>query len=307
MTNADRLMLTNMARALPLAAALLLLAGCGKGYAIDRFLPETRLVNPQLARYGLAPEQVHCVGNQLAASLSPWQMRLLAMKAGAVTPGGAYPEKLRIRDLLWVAGHVNDADVGPALMRATGACAVPLVETRSIEAAALPTAAEFEEETGPTSGPRRYLPSEDLLQALEAYGQGDFNRAAILGAAAAAKGDSGAHQFLGGLYSTGHGVVADAAMAVRLYRIAAEHGWAEAMNNLGRAYETGEGVARDPVEALKWYLLASARPTEEPELVQRNIAHVVADMTTEDIGRSAERARQWEQAHGNPSTVTPHE
>ncbi|HEY0626917.1 MAG TPA: tetratricopeptide repeat protein [Allosphingosinicella sp.] len=277
-----------------------LLSACGKGYSVDRLRPKTFLVNPQLARFGLSPEQVQCVGGELASKLSAWQMRLLAMKAQGATPGNMYSAELTVRDLLWVASHVNDPAVPQELNRATAACNVPTVETTSIQAAAEPPPAVAPQTPAPSSeenGPTAYQPTENLLKALEAYEKGDFAAAAELGQSAAAQGDSGAHQFLGGLYSVGHGVPADPAAAVKWYSLAAEKGWSEAMNNLGRAYETGQGVPKDPIQALKWYLLASSRETEDPELVRRNIASVTIDMSTADIERASKLAREWEQSH----------
>jgi TPR repeat protein len=47
------------------------------------------------------------------------------------------------------------------------------------------------------------------------------------------------------------------------------------MNNLGKALEAGAGVAADPVEALKWYFLASARATEDEQMVARNVQNLL--------------------------------
>ncbi|MDQ3139596.1 MAG: hypothetical protein M3Q15_02585, partial [Pseudomonadota bacterium] len=89
----------------------------------------------------------------------------------------------------------------------------------------------------------------------------------------------------------------DEATAAKWYRLAAEQGWSEAMTNLGQAYEAGAGVPRDAVEALKWYLLAAARPTEDPALVNANIANVSGALSIEQIDEAGRLARAWEQAH----------
>lgn len=144
------------------------------------------------------------------------------------------------------------------------------------------------------NGPSDYRPSEALLQALEAYERSDYAAAVRLARNASEGGDSGAQQFLGGLYAAGQGVRADVGRAVHYYALAAEQGWSEAMNNLAKAYETGFGIGRDPVEALKWYLLASARATEDEGLVAANMHGLLARMSLADIERAGALAHQWE-------------
>lgn len=45
--------------------------------------------------------------------------------------------------------------------------------------------------------------------------------------------------------------------AVRLYRLAADHGFAKAQVNLGNCYRFGEGVEQDAEEAVRWFQLAA--------------------------------------------------
>jgi len=62
---------------------------------------------------------------------------------------------------------------------------------------------------------------------------------------------------LGQAYFEGKGVAQDVAMALRLYRLAAEQGLPQAQTELGRAYAKGEGVQKDAGEAYRWYHLAA--------------------------------------------------
>jgi TPR repeat protein len=84
--------------------------------------------------------------------------------------------------------------------------------------------------------------------------------------------------------------------AVKYYGLAAEQGWSEAMNNLAKAYETGFGIGRDPVQALKWYLLASARATEDEQMVAANMQTLLRGMSMAEIEKGAALAREWEGA-----------
>jgi len=285
-----------MFRTLKLALPLLFLAGCATGYVIDRLRPKTYLVGPQLVRYGLDPDQAQCAGASLSKALDVWQMRQLADAARAAR-GDA---ELTPRHLAWYASQVKDAKVAAALDRALADCGVSTAaqpQITIIEGDLPPPDGVVAARTGPTNGPADYAPSDDLWAALQAHEKGDFATAARLSQIAADAGDSGAQQFLGGLYAFGQGVAKSPVEAARYYARAAEQGWSEAMVNLGKAYETGEGVPTDPVEALKWYLLASARPTENPELVQGNIRNVSGGLSVTQIEQAAALARAWEQAH----------
>lgn len=283
-----------------------MLAGCA-GYALDYTTPKISIVAPELARYGLSAEQAQCVGTRLATNLSVWQIRQLKDVAAA----GIRQDQGRLtpQDLVWIASRVRDSKVTLEVARATGACAIasPVAPARKTpdpvyvrepesSAAAPAESGDTAETVGSPkvqSGPVDYQPSADLIAALEAYERADYALAARLAGEAASAGDSGANQFLGGLYAAGAGVPIDFAAAARHYAIAAEQGWSEAMNNLGKAYEIGQGVALDRVEALKWYLLASIRTTDDEQIVQRNMQQIVRDMTVVEIEQAATRADEW--------------
>jgi hypothetical protein len=292
-----------------LAFPIVLSAGCSTGYAIDHLRPKTALIGPQLMRYGLNPGQVQCVGQYLGQHLSTQQLRRLSDAARAVTPGVLYPEKLKPTDLLWIATQAKDQDLGAAVARASDDCkltVLPAPDPAKIASEAAPVAEggeSIEERTANANatiqnGPRDYQPSDKLWAAFEAYERRDFDTAAKLAIAASDEGDSGAQQFVGGLYATGQGVRTDQAAAVRYYALAAEKGWSEAMTNLGMAYQNGAGVTRNPVEALKWYLLASHRPTEDAQLVERNRQGLSATMTLDEITEAGTLAWRWEQNRG---------
>lgn len=71
--------------------------------------------------------------------------------------------------------------------------------------------------------------------------------------ASASQGRPRAQTLLAYLLANGQGGEVDLSRALRLYKLAAEHGDADAQNNLGEIYETGRGVTADPGEALRWY------------------------------------------------------
>ena len=294
-------------RFLPLALLpLILAAGCApKGYLFDhKESSKTALIVPELRRYGLDPEQSQCVGGKLGVDLSIWQLRQLL--AAGVAVRGPNPGPGTTGDLLRAASHVRDREVPVAVPRAVTDCGADMVVKASVEAPAgaapaAPAAPAPASGTAPASaapipsGPPDYQPSEDFVRATEAFERGDVAAAAQLTRSAADKGDSGAQQFLGGLYDFGAGVPKDPAAAARWYAMAAEQGWAEAMNNLGQAYERGVGVPRSEVEALKWYILASARDTEDVAMVRRNMANLTLRMSEEQIAEASGLARAWEE------------
>jgi len=74
---------------------------------------------------------------------------------------------------------------------------------------------------------------------------------------AADQGLAKAEYSLGRLLFSGEGVRQDRAEAVKYFRRATVQGYALAQHRLGRAYELGLGVPRDLVEAHWWYSLAA--------------------------------------------------
>ncbi|MBA3676232.1 MAG: sel1 repeat family protein [Sphingosinicella sp.] len=293
-----------------------LLAGCTSGYTLDYLRAETSLVAPKLPRYGLDPAQTQCVAARLAANLTVVQMRRLGDVAGLAVRQGAAPLPLNLKDLSWVSTRVRDPQIPRELTKALDGCG--LLEAENSGAPQIAVRAPGGDEIIPSveiitgdlpksggtassrvNGPPDYQPHADLLKALDAYEAGNKPEAVRLAKIAAEKGDSGAQQFLAGLYSAGIGVAADPIAAATYYARAAEQGWSEAMNNLGQAYEAGQGVPRDKVIALKWYLLASARPTEDAEKVARNLENLVRDMSPEQIQKAAALAREWERNYGS--------
>lgn len=292
---------------LPILLPLAALGGCA-GYAIDYTKPKPALIAPQLPRYGLDEDQARCFAASLSGSLTVWQMRQLQQMSAALADATPVHVPLTAADLLRAASFVQDREVAPHVARAVESC--DLIPPPAMAASQAPddamektapdqSLAGNEAKAAPSkipNGPADYQPSDALLAALEAFGKDDHATAARLSKAAAEAGDSGAQQFLGGLYAFGKGVREDPAEAARWFGAAAEQGWSEAMNNLGRAYAEGKGVARDSVQALKWYMLASNRATEDQDLVAANIRELVATMTVEDIQKGAALASEWERS-----------
>ena len=111
-------------RVLPPALFLsALLAGCA-GNVADYVGSRSSIIAPQLARYGLDPTQTQCVGQRLAAALSPLQLRRFARLAAAVEQGFFNSERLTVRDLMHVAGSMPSAEVRNTLEAAARECAV---------------------------------------------------------------------------------------------------------------------------------------------------------------------------------------
>ncbi|HWT14067.1 MAG TPA: hypothetical protein VN231_15035 [Allosphingosinicella sp.] len=111
-------------RLLPAALTIFgLLAGCA-GNVADYVGPRTSIVAPQLVRYGMNETESQCVSQRLAISLTPLQLRRFTRLAGSVRQGFFDPERLTVRDLLHVAGSMNDPQIRLELARATEGCGV---------------------------------------------------------------------------------------------------------------------------------------------------------------------------------------
>ena len=107
-----------MRRALSLLS-IALLGGCA-GYASDYWKSKKSLIAPQLERFGMTGTAGQCVEERLTDTLSVWQLRQLADYAARVAPS----VKVGPRDLISVAGLVEDPKVKPETQRAIDSCNV---------------------------------------------------------------------------------------------------------------------------------------------------------------------------------------
>ena len=111
-------------RFLPLALLpAVLLAAC-VGQLRDFVGPVSNTTSPQLLRFGLDLAQARCVGNALGVPLRPRQLRMFARAMSGVHDGWFEPGRLTLRDLSYLAAHVPDAAVGPAVENALAQCDV---------------------------------------------------------------------------------------------------------------------------------------------------------------------------------------
>ena len=94
-------------------------------------------------------------------------------------------------------------------------------------------------------------------EALNAYNNKNYSKAAEIFLDEATRGNAQAQCNLGFMYGNGQGVPRDDKKAMKWYRLAADQGDALAQNNLGVIYFKGQGVPQDYKEAAKWYRLAA--------------------------------------------------
>ena len=98
---------------------VVLLGGC-KGYLGDRLRPKEAVLAGELERYIPDGALRTCLGNQLKANLSVWQLRQLADLAQAGRRAGTV--QLDPRGLVYVASQVTDPRVSAALSQASTTC-----------------------------------------------------------------------------------------------------------------------------------------------------------------------------------------
>ena len=125
---------------------LALVAGC-RGYVADRLKPRSALLSPQLSRYGISGEPAQCVEQRLTKDLSVWQLRQFYDLSSRLQTGGANTSAFNPWDLVYVAGLVKDADVGPRVRDALQGCGLPVVPPAPPVVVALPPAAPTEKST----------------------------------------------------------------------------------------------------------------------------------------------------------------
>ena len=133
-----------------------LLTACA-GNVADYVGSRTGIIEPQLARYGLQPEQVRCVGDKLATSLTPLQLRRLERLSSAVQQGFFEPGSMTIRDLMHVASTMSDPQVRLELARASESCQVGMEVAAAPQAPAEGTASTGTSDAATAQHPAKWL------------------------------------------------------------------------------------------------------------------------------------------------------
>ncbi len=109
--------------------------------------------------------------------------------------------------------------------------------------------------------------SGDLDEALSAYRQEDYRKAAELLSPLARAGEPKAQLTLGNLYYAGLGVNQDHYRALELYRSAASTGLAEAQFQLGLMYLSDEVINVDEYAAMEWLGRAATQGHVQADVV----------------------------------------
>ncbi len=130
----------------------------------------------------------------------------------------------------------------------------------------------------------------------------DYRAAALWSRRAAEQGVASAQSNLGMLYDKGQGVAQDYTEAVHWYRRAAEQGFPEAQRNLGSMYEHGSGLPADALLAYAWYGVASAAGDE---IALKLRARIARGMSSDEIARARELAREMHQRYAAPVQEAP--
>jgi TPR repeat protein len=107
---------------------------------------------------------------------------------------------------------------------------------------------------------------------------------------AADQGIQEAQNNLGLLYARGDGVPKDAGEAIRWWTRAAQQGYVRAQTNLARIYFEGDGVPRDFVQAYKWASLANAKSDQDAAFILDSVQPL---MSAADIAEAERQVRAW--------------
>lgn len=128
----------------------------------------------------------------------------------------------------------------------------------------------------------------DLLDALQAYREGNYLLALDEFRTLALNGDADAQFRLGDMYAKGEGVTQDFKQAFDWYLKAASHDEPRAQLAVAQAYEQGRGVAQDSKRAATWYLMAAEHGNPRAEYA---IGLMYAKGA--DVPRDLVQARKW--------------
>ena len=130
--------------------------------------------------------------------------------------------------------------------------------------------------------------SADYQKGSDAAQKGDYAAALKEWKPLAEKGNAGAQNSLGYMYSIGQGVTQDYKTAYKWYKLSAEQGNAEAQYNMGLMYDEGYGVIQNDKAAFTWYTMAAKKGYAD---AQYNLALMYG--TGRGVIKDYTRAHMW--------------
>ena len=134
---------------------------------------------------------------------------------------------------------------------------------------------------------------EAFRRGLDAYQEGDYEKAREAWQPIAEAGHGAGQRNLGVVYFLGQGVEQDHAAAVQWFQRAAEQGTAESALKLAVMYANGHGIERDLVQAYQWARIA--RDQGDPA-ADEWLASLSRQMTAEQIAEARSLADAWQPA-----------
>jgi len=134
---------------------------------------------------------------------------------------------------------------------------------------------------------------EAFRHGLDAYREGDYEKARETWLPIAEAGHGVAQRNLGVLYFLGQGVEQDHAAALQWFRRAAEQGTAESALKLAVMYVNGQGLERDLVAAYQWARIAK---DQGDPAADEWLASLPRLMTAEQITEARSLADAWQPA-----------
>lgn len=120
---------------------------------------------------------------------------------------------------------------------------------------------------------------------LYAYSAGDFDTAHSEWLPLAEAGDARSQYQLGQMYLKGEGVEADAATALKWFRLSADQDYSPSLFNLAELYYTGRGVAHNHDEAARLYGQAARQGNPEAQYVLGTL-YIHGDGVVKDLVRA---------------------
>ena len=120
---------------------------------------------------------------------------------------------------------------------------------------------------------------------LYAYSAGDYGTAHSEWLPLAEAGDARSQYQLGQMYLKGEGVEADAARALKWFRLSADQGYSPSLVNLAALYYAGRGVAHDHDEAARLYGQAARQENPEAQYAL-GVLYIHGDGVEKDLVRA---------------------
>ena len=136
----------------------------------------------------------------------------------------------------------------------------------------------------------------ELSDAIQAYGEGDYQKALAEFRILAEQENVEGQYYMGFFHHNGYGVARDEAEAIKWFQKAANQGHMRSQYYLGIMSAKGQGVPKDPLAGYMWLAISALNPAtkeRDKHYTMEEMEKIAKKLSPEDVKKAIAMAKEW--------------